>query len=589
MAKTLEAVDAVVIGVGMSGSIIAHELTKAGQKVVGLERGAGRNTVPDFQAPAMHDELKYSVRKGLMQSAQNEAVTLRNNTDQTALPIRRWQAFLPGTGLGGSAVHWNGNIWRFQEADFVLKSHIEKRYGKDFIDPRLSIQDWGVTYADLEPHYTRFENLYGACGKAGNIQGKIQPGGNPFEAPRSTEYPNKPMKQTYACSLFSKAAESLGYKPFPMPSCTMSQRYTNPLGLTMEACVMCGFCERFGCEHKAKASPQTTILPVLLKSDLFELRTHAQVQKVQLDKQGKKATGVTYVNAAGEEVFQPAKLVIMSMFSLNNVRMMLLSGIGKPYDPKTQTGVVGRNYTYQTISGAQVFFDDDVRVNPFMASGSTMSVIDEFSGDNFDHSELGFIGGAYLYSNITNGQPIGFHPVPPGTPRWGQEFKQAMLKHYNHTVKLGAHGSSMPTPTNYLDLDPTYKDAWGQPLLRMTFDFTENDIKMSAYITSKLEQIGKAMGGKQVVASPRKGPFDSNIYQSTHNCGGAVMGADPKTSAVNPYLQCWDVSNVFVVGASAFVHNGSYNPTGTLGALTYHAAEALTTKYLKSPGPLVSL
>jgi gluconate 2-dehydrogenase alpha chain len=141
---------------------------------------------------------------------------------------------------------------------------------------------------------------------------------------------------------------------------------------------------------------------------------------------------------------------------------------------------------------------------------------------------------------------------------------------------------------NYLDLDPTYKDDWGQPLLRMTFDFPENDLKMSAYVTGKLEQIGKAMGGKQVVAAPRRGPFDTTNYQSTHNCGGAVMGSDPGTSAVNTYLQSWDVSNVFVVGASTFAHNGSYNPTGTVGALTYRAADALVSSYLKSPGPLVS-
>lgn len=164
-----------VIGVGLSGSILARELTEAGLQVVGLERGSVRNTVPDFQAPAMHDELKYSVRKGLMQSAHQEAVTMRNRRDQTALPIRRWEAFLPGTGLGGSAVHWNGNIWRFQEADFVLKSHLEERYGKNFVDPALSVQDWGVTYAELEPHFARFEQLYGACGKAGNLGARSSP------------------------------------------------------------------------------------------------------------------------------------------------------------------------------------------------------------------------------------------------------------------------------------------------------------------------------------------------------------------------------------------------------------------------------
>jgi gluconate 2-dehydrogenase alpha chain len=109
---------------------MAKELAGLGLKVVGLERGAVRQTVPDFQSPAIHDELRFAVRKAMMQDNVKEAVTFRNSSDQTALPIRRWESFLPGTGLGGSAVHWNGQFFRFQVADFIYKSHIERRYGK---------------------------------------------------------------------------------------------------------------------------------------------------------------------------------------------------------------------------------------------------------------------------------------------------------------------------------------------------------------------------------------------------------------------------------------------------------------------------
>jgi gluconate 2-dehydrogenase alpha chain len=153
---------------------------------------------------------------------------------------------------------------------------------------------------------------------------------------------------------------------------------------------------------------------------------------------------------------------------------------------------------------------------------------------------------------------------------------------------LTVHGSSHPSRSNYLDLDPTYKDAWGLPLLRMTFDFPDNDIRMSSYVTDKAAEIGRAMGGKIVVGAARKGPYTTTVYQTTHNTGGAVMGNDPKTSVLNRYLQCWDVSNVFVVGASAFAHNATYNPTNTVGALTYWALDAIKDRYLKSPGPLVN-
>jgi len=587
MAIRMKETDAVLIGVGLVGTILGRELTRAGLKVVGLERGEPRSTVPDFQGPQIHDELRYAVRYALMQDTARETVTFRNRRDQRALPVRRWNSFLPGTGVGGAAVHWNGQTYRFQDSDFRMRTRTEERYGKDFLDPEITVQDWGVSAEDMEPHYDRFEYLLGVSGKAGHLQGKKIPGGNPFEDSRSREYPTPPMKEPYGSALFRKAAEGLGYHPFPQPSANLSQPYTNPEGMTLKTCMFCGYCERFGCEHYAKASPQTVLLPVLLKDERFELRTNCQVLRINLDSSGKRATGVTYVDGSGQEYEQPASLVILGGFALNNVRMLLLSGIGKPYDPESGTGTVGRNYAYQTTSGVQVFFDRDVNINPFMRSGASGTVMADFVSDNFDHSSLGFVGGAYIGETMSHGRPIEFHPTPPGTPAWGSEWKKAVIRHYNHTSVLNIHGSSVAVRSNYLDLDPTYLDAWGLPLLRMTFDFPENDLKMSAYLTERAAEIGRAMGGRQVSASPRKGPYDITKYQTTHNTGGTVMGADPSTSVVNPFLQSWDVSNLFVIGASNFPQNASYNPTDTVGALAYRAAEAIVGRYLKSPGPLV--
>lgn len=587
MVTRLKPVDVVTIGVGLGGAILGKELADLGLKVVGLERGPMRDTVPDFQSPNMHDELRFAVRKGLMQDNVKEAITARNNMNETALPMRRWDSFLPGTGVGGAAVHWNGQTFRFQVADFISKTYHEKKYGKKFIDADLRIQDWGVTYDELEKHFDRFEYLCGTSGKAGNIKGKIQAGGNPYEGWRSREYPTPPMKEPYFASLFGKAARELGYKTFPQPSSNLSQPYVNPEGLAMNACVFCGFCERFACEHYAKSSPQTMILPLALKNPNYELRTGCQVLKINLDSTKKKATGVTYVDSAGREFEQPADLVLVTAFAVNNVRLLLLSGIGKPYDPKTEEGVVGRNYAYQTMSSAQVFYDESVNINPFMASGANGTMIDDFGTESFDHSPHKFIGGAYVGSIMTNGRPIEFHPTPPGTPTWGAEWKKAVVKHYNHTVALNIHGSSSSSRWNYVDLDPTYKDAWGLPLLRITFDFPDNDIRMAKFVTEKTRKIGEAMGGKTVVATPRQPPWNTTVYQTTHTTGGTVMGNDPKTSVVNRYLQSWDVPNVFVIGASNFPQNAAYNPTGTVGALIYWCLDAIKDKYLKNPGPLV--
>ncbi|MDB5816634.1 MAG: choline dehydrogenase and related flavoprotein-like protein [Rhizobacter sp.] len=587
MATRLPEVDAVLLGVGLVGSMVGVELVKAGLKVVGLERGEPRFTVPDFQGPQMHDELRYSIRKKLMQDNTREPVTFRNKSSETALPIRRWESFLPGSGLGGAAVHWNGQTYRFQDDDFRMRSHTDERYGKNFVSSELQFQDWGVRAAELEPYYDRFEYLMGTSGQAGNVKGQKIANGNPFEDPRSRHYPTPPQKEPYRSAIFRKAATGIGLSPYTQPSCNLSQPYTNPHGLSMGTCMFCGFCERYGCEHYAKSSPQTALLPVLMKDANFTLRTQCQVLRINLDGDRKQATGVTYVDAGGREFEQPAKLVIVGMFALNNVRMLLLSGIGAPYEPTSGKGVVGRNYAYQTVSGVSVFFDESVNINPFMRSGASGTVIADYVGDNFDHSALGFVGGSFVGEAMSHGRPIEFHPTPPGTPAWGSAWKKAVARHYNHTSQLVVHGSSMSTRQNYLDLDPTYKDAWGLPLLRMTFDFPENDLKMTAYITGKTAEIGRAMGGQQVVASPRKGPYTTTQYQTTHNTGGTVMGSDPTTSVVNKYLQCWDVSNVFVIGASNFPQNASYNPTATVAALAYFAADAIVNRYLKAPGPLV--
>jgi gluconate 2-dehydrogenase alpha chain len=420
MATRLKETDAVLIGVGLVGTMLGRELTKAGLKVVGLERGNSQFTVPDFQGPHMHDELRYSVRKAFMQDNTKEAMTFRNNVNQVALPIRRWESFLPGTGLGGAAVHWNGQTYRFQDDEFKLRSHTIERYGKDFIDSDLTIQDWGFSAAEIEPYYDRFEYLLGTSGQAGNVKGQKIAGGNPFEDPRSRPYPTPPMKEPYGSAIFRKAAAGLGYHPFPQPSSNLSQPYTNPEGMTLQTCMFCGYCERFACEHYAKSSPQTILLPVLLKDKNFTLRTQSHVTRINLSKDKKSATGVTYVDATGKEFEQPAKMVILCSFALNNVRMMLLSGIGQPYDPKTGQGTVGRNYAYQTMSAVQVFFDESVNINPFMRSGANGTLIADFVGDNFDHGPHKFIGGAYFGDVMTNGRPIGFHPTPPGTPQWAR-------------------------------------------------------------------------------------------------------------------------------------------------------------------------
>lgn len=574
--KQMPEVDYVLVGFGWTAGILANELTKAGHTVVALERGQFRDTNPDFMVPAMHDELAYAVRQKLFQNPARETVTLRNNVKQTALPVRNFIAFIPGDGVGGAGTHWNGATWRFLETDFLGRSHNVQRYGAAQLGEDCTTADWGVTYAELEPYYDRFEYLCGTAGKAGNLNGTKIAGGNIFEGPRKREYPNRPTKPSYSGSLFRDAATKLGYHPFQMPASNSTSLYKNPEGVQMGECVYCGYCERFGCEMSAKASLQTTLWPVLKNRKGFELRTNSHVLRVELDSTKKKATGVTYLDPSGREVFQPAANVILTAFALNNVRLMLLSGIGTPYDPASGKGTIGRNYAYQAMTNGTLFFDDKI-FNTFMGSGALGTNIDDFNGDNFDHSGLDFIAGGNVSVGTYGARPIQYHPTPKGTPRWGSKWKAAVAKYYNRSFSIGSQGSVQAYRGNYLDLDPTYRDIHGQPLLRMTFDFGKHELKYSQFIGQKITEMAKALNAKDFTLNTLS-HFTVSVYQTTHTTGGTIMGKDPKTSAVDTYGRSWDVPNVFVTGANLFPQNAGYNPTGTVGALTYRLADALVNK-----------
>jgi gluconate 2-dehydrogenase alpha chain len=589
MAAVSKPVDVVIVGFGWTGAIMAIELAQAGLSVLALERGEDADTVPNWAYPKVVDEIAQSARNGLLQNLSKTTVTIRHNKNERAVPYRQMGSFKPGTGVGGAGIHWSGVHSRVMPEELRLKSHVTERYGARFIPADMQLQDWGITYDELEPHFDRFEYVCGTSGKAGNIRGHKIEGGNVFEAPRSREFPLPPLTDPPTSVLFAKGTKELGYKPYALPAANASQAYTNSYGCQLGPCNFCGFCSDYGCINYSKASPQTTILPALKRMSNFSYRVNAHVLKVNTDSSGRKATGVTYLDAHGREIEQPAAIVVLAAFHLHNVRLMLSSRIGKPYDPDTGNGTVGRNFCYQLINSINLFFDKNVYINQFIGAGGVGQAIDEFYGDNFDHGPLRFIGGGVIWGRQTGNGPVRGIPLPKGSPNWGSGWKAAVKDNFLHSGRIEAQMSDMAYRGCYLDLDPTYRDAYGTPLLRMTLNWQDNEQRMSEFFGGKLDQISKAMGAKSTSGRviKRGDDWDTRAYQSTHINGGTAMGADPKTSVVNKYLQSWDVSNLFVLGANVFAHGIGYNPTGLIGALTYWAAANIRSTYLKNPGPMV--
>lgn len=589
MTITMKKKDVVIIGLGWTGAIAGIELAKEGLEILALERGEDRDTVPDFAYPKPADELKYGVRLDTAVRPHDHTVTIRRSLQDKALPYRQLGSFLPGIGVGGAGIHWNGMTWRAQPEELRTRSYIEETFG-NIIPENMTVQDWGVTYDELEEHFDMFEKVAGVSGTAGNLRGKIQEGGDPFEGPRANPYPMPALPMTYNGRIFSEAAKNIGLHPFPCPSAIASEAYTNPYGMQMGPCNYCGFCERYGCLNYSKGSPQVNVLAALKQYKNFEYRVKSEVLRIEKSADGKTVTGVTYINEAKEEIFQPADLVILGGFMINNVHLLLLSELGQPYDPDSGEGVIGRNYAYQTMIGGGTLFFNDKTFNPFVGTGCNGAYIDDYGFNQIDFAKEGFIGGSRIATNQTNGQPIRSMPLPAGTPGWGSGWKEAIGEWYGHAMSISQHGSVMAYRDAYLDLDPTYKDKYGRPLMRMTFNWHENEIRMSQYMTKQIDKIADAIGPDQYHQNPpmKEGQeYDVRIYQSTHTVGGAIMGEDRQKSALNRYLQHWDYHNLFVPGANAFPQNIQHNPTGTLGALTYWMLDKIKSDYLKNPRPLV--
>jgi gluconate 2-dehydrogenase alpha chain len=570
-----EKTDVVIVGVGAAGGILAAELSKAGMKVIGLERGPRLKTA-DFRL----DELRYFQRQDLRPDPKRQPVTWRPNEKARANPIASQNN---GNQAGGGTVHYGTLSWRMHENDFRARSQTVERYGASAIPNDSSLTDWPVSYADLEPFYDKAEYELGVSGKAGNLQGKKVDGGNPFEGPRKREYPMPALDVDQAGVIFSEGAKKLGLHPFSSPRAITSQTYHG-----RPACSYCSFCQAFGCFIGAKSSILVTKLPEADQSGNFKLITGATCYRVNSDNSG-RATGVSYYGPDRSDNTIEADIVILSPFIYDNTRLLLLSKTEKfPNGLANSSGHVGKHIMAHI--GARVFAGyDDRHVNIFMGPSAQRHSLDDYNADNFDHSGLNFIRGAQISvaPAALEAGPIGTAmdlPPPPGTKRWGASYRDFLAKYYTRYAGFTAQTENLPYADQTIDLDPNVRDAWGMPAPRITYDWRRpNERARIEFLFGKLEEIARATGASKMWRSGT-----SPGSPGAHHEGGTRMGSDPATSVVNRYGQTWDVPNLFVIGSSTFPTMGAgFNPTLTIQALAYMSADAIVNRYRKNPGPLV--
>ncbi|HVN05063.1 MAG TPA: GMC family oxidoreductase [Bryobacteraceae bacterium] len=531
-----EPVDFLVIGAGAAGGVVAKELAVAGFSVVVLEQGPYLRE-KDYS----HDEIKYAFQPGLTNDPKVQPVTYRKSD---AEPARRVKAIEYGRQVGGGSVHFTANYWRFHESDFRERSLFGAVHGAD-------LQDWPITYADLEPYYTKAEYDLGISGLAG---------ANPFEGPRSKPYPLPPMPAKSSGVLFERAAKKLGLHPFPAPVAILSQPYRG-----RGACVNCGFCESFGCEMRAKSSTLVSVIPVAEKTGRCEVRSGCYVRKIETNDAG-RVTGAVYFDAARREVFQRAKAVFVCANGVETPKLLLLSK-SKRFSAglANSSGLVGTHLMWDNGVEVQGLFEHPL--NEYKGIQATRLIHDYYRSDQ----RRGFYGGGGIDARFDY-YPISFalHGLPPDTPRWGSEFKRTFATYFTHSMSLLSHTSSLAVMSNTVTLDPEVKDAWGLPAPRVTYDYHPDDRATMKWLIARQIEILETAGARKTWVQPYA---VADNMPSRHLMGTCRMGNDPAASVVDAHSRAHDVPNLFLVDGSNFVTAARQQPTATIQALAYRAAD----------------
>ncbi|HEV2033420.1 MAG TPA: GMC family oxidoreductase [Candidatus Dormibacteraeota bacterium] len=559
--------DAIIVGLGSAGGVLAERLTSAGMRVLALDKGPDY-TQDDFEIK--HDEIRYYQRNAIVAGVGTDPVTWRATANDVAR-VLPWSAGplgideplygLPSIGTGGGTLHWGCAAYRFREADFTMRSSIEERFGHSALPKDTTIEDWPIRYSDLEPHYDRVEWEQGVSGKAGNLSGEIQSGGNPFEAPRARDYPMPPLRACAGDHRFVEACVRLGYHPFRQPVAINSTEYRG-----RPACVYCGFCHGYPCHVKAKSTTQVTSVPAARATGNLEVRPFSRVFAIQRTGRSNRVAGVSYFDSGGRVHEVQAEFVFLTAYALENVRLMLVSGIN-------ENGQVGRNFMTHNFGWFASVLDE--WTNPFMGPFNSSSAIDDATSELVPDNDAGVLWGSPIISVTGDLQPIeAFHLMPAHAPRWGKEFKEWLRGNYRRLHRMYSQTTNFPSPRHYCDLDPNVKDKWGQPALRITHDWDPHDVHAVELLGAIKARISKEMGALDSWQDSPRPPY----HLSTHDVGVHRMGEDPARSATDVYGEVHECPGLFAVGGGQFVTYGGYNPNETIQALAYWSAEGLLGK-----------
>jgi choline dehydrogenase-like flavoprotein len=439
--------------------------------------------------------------------------------------------------------------WRFMQEDFKLKTIYGAVEGS-------TLEDWPITYEELEPCYEKAEWEIGVAGDDSQ---------NPFAPPRRKPHPMPPFSHNKEAKILYDAAKRLGYHPFPIPMLRNSIPYGG-----RPACIRMRTCVGFACPVNAKCGTHNTVIPTALATGNCELRINSVVSEINVDGQG-KITGVTYFDDKNRKQTQTADLVVVSASATETARLLLNSKSG--FFPKgigNENDWVGRNLQGHAYTGARGIFEEEVYDD--LGPGASVAICD------FNHHNPGIMGGGMICNEFIR-LPYLFTGIrPPGEPTWGKRHKEFQRLNYKKVGQVQGPYQEIPCFDSRVEVDPVVKDFWGIPVVRLSGARHKKDVEGCRLMSEKAELWLKEAGAVftwQNVGGGR------GLSGGQHQAGTCRMGNDPKTSVTDKYGRVHAVPNLFVADGSLHVTNGGFNPALTIMALGYHVGGYIASEWTK--------
>ena len=536
--------DAIIIGTGAAGGIVACVLAEAGKHVLLLERGAALSFADVGRDHLRNQRLAIYGHNAGPELIGNPRVFVDPQGEPRIVKPYELDYHNNAACVGGGTRVYGAQAWRFNPDDFRMAS----KYG---VPEASSLADWPISYETLEPFYERAEWELGAAGDGNAIQHQI---------PRKRNYPLRPVPPSPQTVALQKAAQQLGWVTTPVPLLINTEPYGG-----RSACIACKYCVGFACPTDAKTGTQNTVIPRALAAGNCDLRTSAIAETIETDERG-HVSGVFYlenITGATRRQTARARVVIVSAGAIESARLLLNShsplhpaGLGNEYDQ------VGRNlqgHLYPRAYGIS-----PTRVFDGIGPGVTIATT------QFSHDNPGITGGGMLADDFIK-PPIDFwyDSLPPDLPRWSSDNKRFMRENYTRVMHVRGPVQDIPNPEGRVTVDASVRDKWSIPVARLSGTTHPATIAAAEFMRARGEEWLRA-SGCQKVWSTQPGLILSGRQ---HQAGTCRMGSDPKSSVTDEWGRVHNHDNLFVVDGSLHVTNGGFNPVLTIMALAFRSAE----------------